>query len=255
MLSGSMIAKCLIAPLILLSTANADILVKPAGLQIVYDDGGDKFGGFRTFNSSEGINIEFHLTSDGASFVGLDQEGCDLSIGGVEAGCMFFGQDHEFSKDKQVMRVKFDADGAEAKDGKIKVSGHLSVLTASKLETAETKMLAWKKGAAITFAGTDKLPTFQVTEVGKPKWGDDKWSVTIQAKESFQAPVRVYFEEADGTRHEARKGGSSRTSFVNNVTIELEYRTKSKIDKAKMVVEYWADLKKEKVPVDLELGL
>ena len=250
-----MIPKWLIASLILLPTANADIFIKPAGFQVVYDDGGDKFGGFKTFNSSEGINIEFHLTSDGASFVGLDKEECDLSIGGVEAGCMFFGQDSEFSKDKQVMKVKFDADGAEAKDGKVEVNGHLSVLTASKLETVETKMMEWKKGAAITFAGTDKLPTFQVTEVGKPKWGDDKWAVTIQAKESFQAPVRVYFEEADGTRHEARKGGSSRLSFDKSVTIDLEYRTKSEIDKAKMVVEYWDDLKKEKVPVDLELGL
>jgi hypothetical protein len=68
----------------------AEVTVKPAGLQVVWDDGHKAFGGFRTFNSQPGVQVSFLLESDGASFIDVDDDACSVKIGGEEADCLVF---------------------------------------------------------------------------------------------------------------------------------------------------------------------
>ena len=75
------------------------------------------------------------------------------------------------------------------------------------------------------------------------------------AAEITVKPAGVKFVDEDGNEQEANRGGRSRMSFGKIVNIEISYKAKKKRSKGKLVVEYWKDLEKVSVPVEMKLGL
>jgi len=61
--------------------------------------------------------------------------------------------------------------------------------------------------------------------------------------------------DENGREQEADRSGSMRMGFGKMVNIEVSYKAKKKMTKGKLVIEYWKDLEKVSVPVDLKLGL
>lgn len=224
-------------------------------MQVVWNDGGKAFGGFKTYNTSEGISMVFHLKSDGASFIDADDDGSKLEICGKKARPKFFNSDGDISEDGKMIKIEMSADGAKAVDGKAQVKGSIAVVTGTETATSSTELIEWKKDTEVSFPEGSNLPTFTVSKVGKPDWGDEEFAITLKCKQDLMDPVSVKFVEEDGTEHEAKSDGYSRMSFGNNVTLELGYKTEKKFSKAKLVIEYWKDAKTVEVPVDMEVGL
>lgn len=236
-------------------SAAAEITVEPAGLQVVWDDGGRAFGGFKTYNMSKGVSVALHLKSDSDSIIGLDEHDSSITIGGKNADMGFFSADHGISEDGKTAKVDFEADKAEAVDGKLEVKGTIVVVAANEVAEASTGLIEWQEGLEVVFPDDAKFPKFTVSKVGKPDWGDEQFAISLKCNEDFREPIRVRFIEEDGTEHEASGDGYSRMKMGKIVKMEFGYKTDKKFSKARMVIEYWKDAKKVDVPVELKLGL
>jgi hypothetical protein len=237
------------------SLAMGGISAKAVGLQMVWDDGSEIFSGFRTFNSKPGMTVAVRLDSDGPSFIDVVENESELTLCGKEAKCKFFKMKSTLSEDGKHLRVDVEADGAKAVGGKVAVDGVIMVKTASKKDTATTKMLDLKPGTVVEFPEESGLPKFTVTKVGKPDFGNEKMAVSLKCSKDFEKPVSVKFVGEDGKEQVAKSAGWSRFSMGKSVTVNVGYKVPEKMARAKLVVEYWKDLKKEKVPVKFEVGL
>lgn len=248
---------CLVVGVVLASwvVATAGVTVKPAGMQVVWDDGDKAFGGFRTFNSEPGVRLSLILESDAASFIGVDEDACEVKIGGQEADCSFFGQQSELSEDGKKLRLKFSAKGAKDDGGKVPVSGKIMVETASEKGEVSSNEVEWKEGAVLKFPEESGLPEFTVDKVGKPDWGDDEFEVTLKCKKDYPEPAGVKFVDENGKEQEADRSGSMRMGIGKMVKIEVNYKAKKAMTKGRLVIEYWKDLEKVSVPVEMKLGL
>jgi len=227
--------------------------VRPAGVQMVWDDGSDHFESFKTFNTKKGIKLALFLKTDGNSLVKLDQGKSKVTVCGEKGDCWFFGSS-SITKDGKMLRLEVGADGAKPADGKIIVDGELVVISATGKGQISTGMIEWKKGGSVQFPKDSGLPTFEIEETGKPKWGDEKWEVTLKCSQDFERFVSVKFVDDQGVEHKGSRGSWSSMGFLGKKTVTVSYKAPEVLTKAKMVVEYWDGLKEEKVPVNLTIG-
>ena len=232
---------------------HADISVKPAGMQVVWDDGTEHFE-FKTMNSKPGVVMTVMLDTDGDPFISLDQNASKITVGGAKANCWFFGS-QGLSKDAKHLRVKLDAPGAKLKGGKVAIEGELVVKTAKGKGSLETGMIDWKKGGKVEFPKGSGLPVFTIDKIGKPDWGDEKWEVTLKTNQDFEKFVSIKFVDEKGKELEAKRGGWSRMGMMGKVSVTVSYKVKIPVLKAKMVVEYWKNVKNVKVPVKFSVGI
>jgi len=249
--------KSIIIPMLLCclgSFAFGEVSVRPAGVQMVWDDGSDHFESFKTFNTKKGIKLALFLKTDGNSLVKLDQGKSKVTVCGEKGDCWFFGSS-SITKDGKMLRLEVGADGAKPADGKIIVDGELVVISATGKGQISTGMIEWKKGGSVQFPKDSGLPTFEIEETGKPKWGDEKWEVTLKCSQDFERFVSVKFVDAKGVEHMAKRGSWSSMGFLGKKTVTVSYKASEVFTKAKMVVEYWKGVKEEKVPLNLVIGL
>lgn len=230
------------------------VTVKPAGMQVVWDDGGGVFGSFRTFNMKAGMQVAIILDSDGPSFIDVVERECKVTIGGAEGRCRYFGQQSQLSKDGKHLRLEIEAEGAKLVDEKAAMNGEIAVLMASEKAEASTGMLDLKVGTVVEFPAEAGLPKLTIEKVGKPSWGKEEFMVSLKCHEDFQKPVSVKFIDENGKEQVAKSAGSSRMGIGKMLTVSMAYKVDKKVSKAKLVVEYWKDLKKVTVPVDFKLG-
>lgn len=234
--------------------SHAGIEVKPAGMQVVWNDGAEHFNGFKTYNSKPGIQVVLMLFTDGERFVAMDNKASKIAVEGAKGQCWFFGS-QSLSKDGKVMKVRVDAEGAKNSGGKVSVKGDVVITTASSKGKLSTGMIEWKKGAMVKFPKESGLPTFKISEIGKPKWGDEKWEVTLECNAEFEKFVSVQFVDDQGNEQEGKRGSWSSMGMGGIKKVSVSYKAKKPITKGEMVIEYWQGIKKVKVPVDLSLGI
>lgn len=249
--------KSLVIPLLLgciTTLSHAEVTVTPVGLQSVWDDGGDTFGGFKTFNSKPGVKIALHVQTDKDTLIGIDEKESKVNVGGVEALYSFYASSSSISKDGKTLRLDIKAEGAKPVNGKIVTSGEVVVSTANGKKLISSEVLEWKKGAKVQFPKEANLPTFEIDKIGKPDWGDEKWEVTLKTNKEFDKFVSVKFIDEQGKEHNAKRGGSSSMTFLGKTSVTVSYKAPENISKAKMVVEVWKGLNKTKVPVNFTLG-
>ena len=230
------------------------VTIKTAGAQVVWDDGGEHFGNFKTFNAKPGVKLALILETNEHSFVNLDQQDTNVTIGGVKGQCWLFGSS-AISKDGKFLRVEVGGDGAKPVKGKVEAKGEITVTTASGKGQVSTEMIQWKPGQEVRFPEDAGLPTFKIDKIGKPKWGDDKWEVTLKCNKDFEKFVSVKFVDEKGHEHKAKRGSWSSMGVMGIKTVSVSYRSPDEISKAKMVAEVWNDVKKIKVPVSLSVGM
>lgn len=233
---------------------SAEMTVKPAGVQIVWDDGGDSFGGFTTFNTKPGVNLALHIHTDSDSLIGIDQDQSKVTLGGAEAQVSFFGSSSSIAKDGKTLKLEINAKGAQPVDGKFKTTGAIVVTTANGKTQFTTDLIDWKKGTKVQFPKEANLPPFEIKSVGKPSWGDEKWEVTLNTNQKFESFISVTFIDDKGKEHKANQGSSSSMSGLGMTSVSVSFKAPETISKAKMVVEVWKGLKKTTVPVHFTLG-
>ena len=130
----------------------------------------------------------------------------------------------------------------------------VTVSVASGKKKVETKNITWAKGAKVIFPRDSGLPVFTVDKVGKTKWGEKKWFISLKCTQDFKRFASVAFIDEQGKIHKAVRGSWSSFGFGKNVTVTVDYKTTEKITSGKMVVEYWSGLKKIQIPIDMNIG-
>ena len=125
-------------------------------------------------------------------------------------------------------------------------------MVASQSETKATKPVAYKKGDKVEL-GEDFA--FEISEIGKPKWGKDPLSVTLKWSRKVPELAAVRFFDADGKEIESSNGGSSSMGFSGKYTVSKSYNLKKKSDVLKIEMDLWVDLEKITVPLNVAVGL
>lgn len=235
----------------------AEPVVTLAGIQAVFDDGGESFGGFKTFNTEKGLRVALIIRSGDKEMTGLAGDTATIDIGGAKAESRFFGA-RAFSEDRRALRLEFGTmDEVKASpDGGVRITGEIKVNIAAGKEETRSAPFAAKEGAVLVFPADMKdAPTLKVKSTGKPDFGDDPFAITFSTdrKPDDFAGIRFYTKE--GKEVESERRGSSWMSFAGKGSGEIEYSFKQAHGELILAVENWTGQEQKTVKIDLDAGL
>lgn len=234
---------------------HAEITVKPAGMQIVWDSMKDKFGGFTTYNASEGLSVTLGIETTDKGFIDFNKRESKVTIsdGENDMGGKF-GIWDRISDDAKSMSVVVESEeplqaGAES----FAIKGELLAVTASEKETKSTKLSKFKKGDQVdSIEGFE----FEVEKLGKPEWGDEPHSITLKWKKDVSEIADARFYDANGEQVESSKGSTSSFSAFGKVTsVSKTYRLSKKVETLRIEFDLWSDLAEVSIPFDLVVSL
>lgn len=246
---------CLVALAIPMATAQAEqVTIKPAGLQIVWDDLKDAFGGFKTFNAEEGVKLALAVRGTEKKIIGFEKKTSKVAVtDGTNDLDAELGMWNKISDDGKVMRAEIKTKKLPAADAVgFNVTGSFDVTLASKTETGTVGPRALKKGDKLEISDQFK---FEVSEIGKPKWGKEPLEITLKWSRKVPDLAAIRFFNEAGKLIESSAGGSSRMGFGNKWTVTKSYKLKEKSDIIKIEVDVWVDSETVTVPVNLKLNL
>lgn len=235
----------------------AEPTVALAGVQVVHDDGGKDFDGFKTFNAEKGHKIALIVRSADKPLVGFDEDKATITLGGAKTECRFFSN-MAFSKDRLALRLEFEADGKvkTAADGSFEVKGGLPVVLATGKEETRSEPFKVVKGAEIKFpAGKQGLPVLKVKSSGKPDFGDDPFEIEFSTNMKADTFAGIRFYTKDGKPLESERGGSSWMSFGAMGSGEVSYRFKAPQTELILAIESWTGREEKTLEVNFKAGL
>lgn len=249
--------------------ASAQVDVSVAGVQVVgkgyTSDSEEKKmqADLRAFNWHSGTRIALLVTSKDKAIVNVDKDGSQVTALADEKGTDFtkakgkFGRSGakfgfpDFSDDQKAMMVDVESAGIPAKGTKeLRLKGELAISMASKSELKKSEAVELKKGAKVVVGEH----TFEVTEAGKPDWGEDPLSVAFKSSVSHKDFKEVIFYDADGNVIESRRSSSGSMGMFGKKTYTVTFNLKKKVDKIILGLDEWSDLEVVKVPLDLKIG-
>lgn len=233
--------------------SRADVAVEPAGMKIVWKSLKKEFDGFQTYNTSEGVYVTLAVRGGDKGIIKFDKDKSKVSVSdGTSDLEGKFGMWNKISKDGKAMRVEVQTEKLPAVTAAtLKLDGKLEVMVASKTETRATEAQEFKKGDKVELKDGFK---FKITKIGKPKWGDDPLSVTLEWKRKVPELAAVRFFDAGGKEIKSSAGGSSWGGLMGNYTVAKTYNLKSKADVLKIEMDLWVDVETITVPVNLVVG-
>ena len=243
----------LASSLILPPLVQADITMRPVGIQIVWDSLKDEFGGFKTFNSDAGVSINFGVFTTEKGFIEFDKNKSKiaLSAGGNDLVAKF-GTWNRISEDTKTLSVVVVSEEIpDLGSGVFKLKGELVAAMASQTDTKATDARAFKKGDQVElFDGFQ----FEIDKMGKPEWGDDPLSLSLKWKRAIPELAAVRFFDAEGNEIESSSAGSTSWSAFGKVnSVTKSYNLKKKVKEFKIEMDIWNDLEEKILPVDLEV--
>ncbi len=231
--------------------------VKPVGFQIVWDTMREEFDGFGTMNALDnGVTLSFAATTIGKQIVKFDSDGCKLTKFVDNAGKPMKGEIGHFAKvgvSGKALRFEIESKELPTKGATgFEVEGSLVVDVASESEVVKTETVDYAKGSTVVFG---KLLKAEVTEIGKPDYGDMKSEITLEAKMAWPSYSAVRFYDGEGNEIESESGGSSRFSMLGSVTETRSFRLASKPKSFRVEMDAWSDLESITVPFSVQAGL
>ncbi len=241
-----------------------------AGLQVVkkgYQSEGDKDDKFgqselRAFNWHAGTRVALMLVSEGKAIVSLDEDASKITTFTDDQGTDFskskarFGRDGvkfgfaSYSDDKKALVVDVESGGVPKQGaGELILKGEVVVSVASESKLEKSEAVAATKGTKLKVGERE----FEVTTAGKPKWGDDEFSIELKSKYNDRDFKAVKFYAADGTELKANRSMSSSGGVFGKSTHKVTFNFEKKFDKFSLGLDAWTDLEKVKVPFDLKV--
>lgn len=227
--------------------------IKPAGIQIVWNAMADEFDGFGTYGATEGVSVSLVVQAGAKSIIGFDDKKSKVAIhyGDENLGGKF-GSFEKYSKDRKNMRVdvktkQLPSDGS----GVFKVTGSMEVVVASKKETKSIAAQKLKKGDKLTLK---EGFNFEVSKIGKPKYGQDELEIDLKWKGDIPELAEVKFYNKEGALIESRAAGWSSFGRGAGKTVVKTYKLKKKFDEIKIEMDLWTDAEALTLPIDLQLN-
>ncbi|BCU77321.1 hypothetical protein [Luteolibacter sp. LG18] len=257
----------LLSALLVTAATAAEPTVKLAGLQLVWDEGG-QFGMFKTLNSEKGATAVLIISSD-KQMVGVNTDKMAVKFGGATAQSRFFNADNSFTKDHKSLRLELKATGAwqAAADGTVKITGEIPVVYATGKDETKSEVLVPKEGAAIAFPAdkaaqlpTLKVKSAEVQSAGSGSsgafFGGDKhaYELTLTTNRKLDEFAGIRFLTKDGQPIEARQTMSSWMGGFGSGSGSITWSFKVVPTELVVVVESWTGREEGKIKVDVSAG-
>lgn len=237
--------------------AAAEFEVKPVGFQIVWDTMRDEFDGFGTMNALDnGVTLSIAATTTGKKIVEFDSDGCKLTKFVDNSGKPMKGEFGHFAKvGESGKTLRFEIESKElpsqAATG-LEIEGSLVVEVASQSKVVKTEVVELAKGKAVVFG---ELLKTEITEIGKPGYGEMKAEITLEAKKEWPAYSTLRFYDGEGNEIKSESGGHSRFSMLGSVTESRTFRLAKKPKSFRVEMDAWSDLETVTVPFSVKAGL
>lgn len=237
----------------------AEPSVKLAGILTVFDDGSEKFDGFKTFNTNQGHQVALIIDGGGRWIVGLDQKKASLKIGGVVAQSRFFGGRFAFSDDQRSMRLEYDTrkHGKLSADGTLGVVGSIPIVLATGKEEVRSVAFSAENGVEVKFPNEKAagLPVMKVKSADKPGSDDDGFEIEFSTNRMMDDFAGVVFYDEEGRLLESRSSGSSWMAFGKQGRGEVSFTLKGTPKKVILALEQWTGREELELKVDFAVRL
>lgn len=241
---------------LVLPPALAQPTTKVAGFSIVLDPATERFGGFSTLNQIKPINLVLIADLNGQSIVSMNDNKSKIESFSDDTGKDLKGDVWAFSTisdDLKQLRFEITGENTPAPHAQsLKAKGSLYVHTAEASQLIRSELTELTKNQTVTIS--DSL-SFKIIEAGKPKWGDEPFSIELQIKRDIPEVAEILFYDKDGKLLETVDGGNSRSSFNKSVTLTKSYRFQSKAKEALIEARVWKDMKEVEVPFDISVSM
>ena len=234
-----------------------------AGLSIARAKKDDKFNRSMAFGMQAGTNVSLYVSMPGKTIIELDEDACQLtkftddkgtvlaepgSAKGFDSWLGSFAHiaDDGHSCTPSISSKKLPAAGASA----LVIDATLVFICGDQPELAQCDV-------ALTQGTPVKLGTVaaKITEVGKPKYGNMKCSVTFTSSQSFDTIHKLVFLDSAGKEIKSRNTSNSCSSFGSASTYTRTYGLAKKVDKVTAKINYWGKIETVTVPVKLNVQM
>jgi len=222
----------------------------------------------RPFNWSEGTTVVVLVTLPKGGIIAFDPKASKVETFTDDKGTNLleaksskfhfgggpFGSWPKISEDARAAVIEVQSNGLPAKGAtKLTVKGTLVFKTAKQKKTYTAKDIALKVGTKIE-AGS--IP-FEITKVGKPKWGGNKakLAVTLKATQDLSQIAAIRFLDAEGNEIKAQPAGTTKMSSFGRTTIQQNYRLEEEVKTATVAIDYWEDLEIVNLPFEVQATL
>jgi hypothetical protein len=235
----------------------AKVTVRPAGVTLIWEQGDkDAFDHQAVLNSQKPVALALYVEAENKKIVSFDADKSKLTSITDDQGTKIKGSVAHFpriAKDGSAAFIEVRGEDPVSPQAEtLFVKGVLKLAVASKTEAKRSKVVEAKKGSKVELA--ENL-VFEISEAGKPGWGDDPFALTLKIKRDIPEVAKVRFFDGEGKQIEASRSGSSRGGFFNKVTVTRDYNLKRKVDKISVEVDLWTDLEEIMVPFDVKVGV
>ena len=242
--------------------------VKVVGVRVVGEGYGESEYGsaeLRPFNWSSGTTVCVLLNYPSGGLIEIDEkksvvskwtDNKDRSV--MTKKSKFSGKVVELSssgisEDGKAAMIEITTGSLPEKGAtSLKIVGEVHVASGSKTKTEKSAVTAMKKGTKFEFAGLK----FKVNSAGKPKWGNDKYSIELNYSGKADALKKIVFFTKDGKPLKANPlANSSFSSFGKKVQSTAEFGFPKPVDKLIVGAEFWTDRSSQKIPLEFEVSL
>lgn len=241
---------------LLLVAQAEEATVRPSGVQVVWEDPKDEFGGFSLFNAMKPVSLALLVDAGDAALIEMDEDASKLISLKDDKGTDLKGEIWSFpkiSEDGKLARVQVQGEKSPAKGARsIQASGKLVFHSASETETKKGELGKVAKGEKVVIGDDLK---FEIKSAGKPQWGDEPFEVELEIKRDIPEVAAFRFYDKDGKEIESSEGANSRMGFLGKVTLSKSFRLEKKVEELRVEVDVWADLKTVEVPFEVEVGV
>ena len=258
--------RLLLLCLLAVSAIAADPSITQVGLRIVGPGIGVDDQELRPFNWFAGTTVALRLKSADAGILGIDADASELKAFVDDKGTDLlkalpgqnswsqkgFGNSNAVSEDGMHMLFELIAPNTPAKGARlISVRGHVAMIQAKKFSSETLHAVSLTVGTKIKTAAV----TYEITKLGKPQWGDAALAVSLKTTDDVDLIKALQFTDAQGAALEVDRGMSSRMGWAGNVTTEVTYNFKDKVETCTLVLESWTDRQVKMVPFDVDLSV
>lgn len=226
-----------------------------AGYQTVWIVDEKEFD-YPLLNSQEPLTALIALKSSGKNFVDLLDDDLKITSATEDTGKTLDFKIWPFqkiSKNKKTMIVELKGKTMPTPAAKAyTVKGTIPVLTGENSTKTKSPVIDVTEKSKVEFG---KHFTATITKAGKPKWGDDALSVTLEYKFDNTKIRDFKFFDAAGNLVESKESSSGSSGFMGKKTYIQSYTFKKTHKKLIVEVDLWTDLEKTEVPFNVTVPL
>lgn len=249
------------------SAGAQDVLeVKSLGLRVIREVPGkenEKLVPFNTFN--KGTSVALLIESKGTAIIKVDTDaskitsfkddaGNDLMTGGGRFNSDGFGGFPRIGQTGKFAMVELDASGVpNEKSGKVEVEGMISLQLASEKKKIKSAPFEIKEGVIVKLGDLE----MELKKFGERSFKKEGVELNFQTSDKAVTLVAgVKFYDEAGAELKSEVGSDGRWGIGKKFTYSREYEITEKV-KGKVVMEFevWSDMKEEKVPFKIAIGV